>query len=83
MCTTFTCNVVVTMSYSVLRSLGEWHTLVGEGGGSPLRVTYERDSGMDVTSPKHGKVGTQVQYHQNHYCAPYVYNTYVTCELCV
>ena len=53
-----TCKLVIaTISNPVYRSLGEWHTLVGEGGERPLQVTYERDSGMDVTNPKHGKVG--------------------------
>lgn len=47
--------MVTTPNY-VIRSLGEWHTLVGEGDHLPLRVSYERDSGMEVTNPKHGKV---------------------------
>ena len=70
--------VMVAIPTYVIRSLGEWHTLVGEGGDLPLRVSYERDSGMDVTNPKHGKVGqyagsnvtmaTLVAMHDMLYC---------------
>eukprot|EP00055_Hartaetosiga_balthica_P017545 m.118566 g.118566 ORF g.118566 m.118566 type:complete len:1915 (+) comp9344_c0_seq1:274-6018(+) len=42
--------------------LSEWERVVGMGqgvsdtGNTPLRVQYSRHSGLDVSSPKHGKV---------------------------
>ena len=38
------------------RSLMEWQALVGQEPEGPLRMEYERKSGQDVSSPKHGKV---------------------------
>lgn len=38
------------------RSLLEWSSLVGDDSDRPLRMYYERESGEDVSSPKHGKV---------------------------
>lgn len=38
------------------RSLDEWRKLIGEEDERSLQVNYSRDSGRDVTSPKHGKV---------------------------
>ena len=38
------------------RSLSEWQALVGQDPGGPLHMEYERESGRDVSSPKHGKV---------------------------
>lgn len=37
-------------------SLAKWRQMVGSAGGfdGPLRVEYQRDSGLDVTAPKHG-----------------------------
>ena len=34
----------------------EWQALVGQEPEGPLRMEYERESGQDVSSPKHGKV---------------------------
>jgi len=41
-------------------SLASWRQMVGAVGGfdGPLRVEYQRDSGKDVTAPKHGTVAT-------------------------
>ena len=30
--------------------------MVGEDSEKPLQITYERESGLDVSRPKHGKV---------------------------
>uniref|UniRef100_A0A673AZC6 von Willebrand factor A domain-containing protein 8 n=1 Tax=Sphaeramia orbicularis TaxID=375764 RepID=A0A673AZC6_9TELE len=38
------------------RSLMEWRNMIGSEDGRPLQITIQRDSGMDVTAPKHGKV---------------------------
>ena len=37
-------------------SLEQWQKLVGDDESRELQVTYSRDSGLDVSSPKHGKV---------------------------
>ncbi|XP_003412650.2 von Willebrand factor A domain-containing protein 8 isoform X2 [Loxodonta africana] len=37
------------------RSLTEWRNLIGQEGDRPLQITVNRDSGEDVSSPKHGK----------------------------
>ena len=38
------------------RSLAEWQSMVGDDSERPLQITYERESGLDVSGPKHGKV---------------------------
>ncbi|KAK7882321.1 hypothetical protein WMY93_028495 [Mugilogobius chulae] len=38
------------------RSLMEWRNMIGSEDGRPLQITIQRDSGMDVSAPKHGKV---------------------------
>ncbi|XP_028971690.2 von Willebrand factor A domain-containing protein 8 isoform X4 [Esox lucius] len=38
------------------RSLLEWRTMIGSEHSRPVQITVQRDSGLDVTSPKHGKV---------------------------
>uniref|UniRef100_A0A3P9LZX2 von Willebrand factor A domain-containing protein 8 n=1 Tax=Oryzias latipes TaxID=8090 RepID=A0A3P9LZX2_ORYLA len=38
------------------RSLIEWRNMIGMEEGSPLQITIQRDSGLDVSAPKHGKV---------------------------
>ncbi|XP_048458994.1 von Willebrand factor A domain-containing protein 8 isoform X3 [Rhincodon typus] len=38
------------------RSLLEWRTMIGQEDGRPLQITIERDSGLDVTAPKHGRI---------------------------
>uniref|UniRef100_A0A3B4CIV5 von Willebrand factor A domain-containing protein 8 n=1 Tax=Pygocentrus nattereri TaxID=42514 RepID=A0A3B4CIV5_PYGNA len=38
------------------RSLLEWRNMIGSEDGRPVQITIQRDSGHDVTSPKHGKI---------------------------
>uniref|UniRef100_A0AAQ5Y816 von Willebrand factor A domain-containing protein 8 n=1 Tax=Amphiprion ocellaris TaxID=80972 RepID=A0AAQ5Y816_AMPOC len=38
------------------RSLMEWRNMIGGEGGKPVQITIQRSSGLDVTSPKHGKI---------------------------
>ncbi|KAL0985591.1 hypothetical protein UPYG_G00159100, partial [Umbra pygmaea] len=38
------------------RSLLEWRTMIGSEDGRSVQITVQRDSNMDVTAPKHGKV---------------------------
>ncbi|XP_041921214.1 von Willebrand factor A domain-containing protein 8 isoform X1 [Alosa sapidissima] len=38
------------------RSLMEWRGMIGSEDGRPIQITIQRDSGLDVSSPKHGKV---------------------------
>ncbi|KAL4635681.1 von Willebrand factor A domain-containing protein 8 isoform X1 [Arapaima gigas] len=38
------------------RSLLEWRNMIGAEDSRPMQITIERDSGLDVSSPKHGKV---------------------------
>lgn len=38
------------------RSLMEWRRMIGSEDGRPVQITIQRDSGLDVSSPKHGKV---------------------------
>ncbi|XP_055726318.1 von Willebrand factor A domain-containing protein 8 [Salvelinus fontinalis] len=38
------------------RSLLEWRTMIGSEDGRTIQITVQRDSGLDVTAPKHGKV---------------------------
>uniref|UniRef100_A0A7N8XB65 von Willebrand factor A domain-containing protein 8 n=1 Tax=Mastacembelus armatus TaxID=205130 RepID=A0A7N8XB65_9TELE len=38
------------------RSLMEWRNMIGAEDGRPVQITIQRDSGQDVTAPKHGKV---------------------------
>ncbi|XP_033842695.1 von Willebrand factor A domain-containing protein 8 [Periophthalmus magnuspinnatus] len=45
-----------TGSDTLQRSLMEWRNMIGSEDGRPLQITVQRDSGMDVTAPKHGKV---------------------------
>ncbi len=39
-------------------SLDEWQKMVGDDENKDLQITHSRDSGLDVSSPKHGKVST-------------------------
>ncbi|XP_063587792.1 von Willebrand factor A domain-containing protein 8-like [Penaeus indicus] len=43
-----------TGSAGLERALAEWRKMIGEDSG-PLRLDVERISGLDVSSPKHGK----------------------------
>ncbi|XP_044221449.1 von Willebrand factor A domain-containing protein 8 [Thunnus albacares] len=38
------------------RSLMEWRNMIGSEDGRPLQITIQRESGLDVTAPKHGKI---------------------------
>ncbi|XP_051999049.1 von Willebrand factor A domain-containing protein 8 [Xyrauchen texanus] len=38
------------------RSLMDWRNMIGAEDGRPLQITIQRDSGLDVSSPKHGKI---------------------------
>ncbi|XP_061647340.1 von Willebrand factor A domain-containing protein 8 isoform X2 [Phyllopteryx taeniolatus] len=40
------------------RSLTEWRKMIGSEDGRPVQITVQRDSGLDVSAPKHGKVDT-------------------------
>ncbi|XP_043927636.1 von Willebrand factor A domain-containing protein 8 [Protopterus annectens] len=37
------------------RSLFEWRNMIGQDEGKPVQITIERESGLDVSGPKHGK----------------------------
>ncbi|KAI1241841.1 hypothetical protein IHE44_0005343 [Lamprotornis superbus] len=45
---------------SLQQSLQEWRNMIGQEDGRPVQfccnITIERESGLDVSSPKHGKV---------------------------
>ncbi|KAJ3592119.1 hypothetical protein NHX12_007248, partial [Muraenolepis orangiensis] len=38
------------------RSLMEWRNMIGSEDGRPIQITVQRDSGLDVSGPKHGKI---------------------------
>ncbi|KAG8000987.1 von Willebrand factor A domain-containing protein 8 [Nibea albiflora] len=38
------------------RSLMEWRNMIGTEDGRPVQITIQRESGQDVTAPKHGKI---------------------------
>uniref|UniRef100_A0A4X1VGC7 von Willebrand factor A domain-containing protein 8 n=1 Tax=Sus scrofa TaxID=9823 RepID=A0A4X1VGC7_PIG len=38
------------------RSLMEWRNMIGQESDRPMQITINRESGEDVSSPKHGKV---------------------------
>ncbi|KAM6284282.1 von Willebrand factor A domain-containing protein 8 isoform 1-T1 [Spheniscus humboldti] len=41
---------------SLQQSLQDWRNMIGQEDGRPVQITIQRDSGLDVSSPKHGKV---------------------------
>ncbi|XP_054831079.1 von Willebrand factor A domain-containing protein 8 [Eublepharis macularius] len=41
---------------SLQKSLQEWRNMIGQEDGRPVQITIQRDSGLDVSSPKHGKI---------------------------
>ncbi|XP_077200195.1 von Willebrand factor A domain-containing protein 8 [Paroedura picta] len=45
-----------TSSESLRRSLQEWRSMIGQEDDRPVQITIERDSGLDASSPKHGKI---------------------------
>ncbi|KAM3607170.1 uncharacterized protein V6R79_002729 [Siganus canaliculatus] len=38
------------------RSLMEWRNMIGSEDGRPVQITIQRESGQDVSAPKHGKI---------------------------
>ncbi|XP_067848369.1 von Willebrand factor A domain-containing protein 8-like isoform X2 [Heptranchias perlo] len=38
------------------RSLLEWRNMIGQEDGRPLQITIQKDSALDMTAPKHGRV---------------------------
>ncbi|XP_068185310.1 von Willebrand factor A domain-containing protein 8 [Antennarius striatus] len=38
------------------RSLMEWRNMIGMDDGRPVQITVQKESGMDVSAPKHGKI---------------------------
>ncbi|XP_056145237.1 von Willebrand factor A domain-containing protein 8 isoform X2 [Lampris incognitus] len=45
------------------RSLMEWRNMIGSEDGRPIQITVQRDSGLDVTAPKHGKIDARNDPH--------------------
>ncbi|KAM4608925.1 von Willebrand factor A domain-containing protein 8 isoform 1-T1 [Polymixia lowei] len=45
------------------RSLMEWRNMIGSEDGRPIQITIQRDSGLDVTAPKHGKTDPRNDPH--------------------
>uniref|UniRef100_A0A8C0ZUF8 VWFA domain-containing protein n=1 Tax=Castor canadensis TaxID=51338 RepID=A0A8C0ZUF8_CASCN len=45
------------------QSLMEWRTMIGQEGDRHMQITINRDSGEDVSSPKHGKEDPDNQPH--------------------
>ncbi|CAL8266675.1 unnamed protein product [Lota lota] len=45
------------------RSLMEWRNMIGSDDGRPIQITVQRDSGLDVSGPKHGKIDAQNTPH--------------------
>ncbi|XP_053311448.1 von Willebrand factor A domain-containing protein 8 [Spea bombifrons] len=41
---------------SIQRSLLEWKNMIGKDDGRPMQITVQKESGLDVSSPKHGKM---------------------------
>ncbi|XP_077946619.1 von Willebrand factor A domain-containing protein 8 isoform X1 [Gasterosteus aculeatus] len=52
-----------TGSDTLQRSLMEWRNMIGSEDGRPVQITIQRDSGLDVTAPKHGKVDANNDPH--------------------
>uniref|UniRef100_A0A8C3CWA0 von Willebrand factor A domain-containing protein 8 n=1 Tax=Cairina moschata TaxID=8855 RepID=A0A8C3CWA0_CAIMO len=48
---------------SLQRSLQDWRNMIGQEDGRPVQITIQRDSGLDVSSPKHGKVDPKNMPH--------------------
>ena len=65
--------------YDVCSSMEEWQKLVGDDENKQLQITHSRDSGLDVSSPKHGKVGSQFFLPVT--LAAFVYLLYLLCTM--
>lgn len=48
---------------SLQRSLLEWRNMIGSEDGRPVQITIQRDSGLDVSAPKHGKIDARNAPH--------------------
>ncbi|XP_060945197.1 von Willebrand factor A domain-containing protein 8 [Limanda limanda] len=48
---------------SLQRSLLEWRTMIGTEDGRPIQITVQRESGLDVSAPKHGKIDANNDPH--------------------
>ncbi|MBN3308156.1 VWA8 protein, partial [Amia calva] len=48
---------------SLQRSLLEWRNMIGAEDGRPVQITVQKDSGLDVSSPKHGKMDSSNAPH--------------------
>ena len=53
-------DLCIVLSFTC-SSLDAWQKMVGEDENKDLQVTHSRDSGLDVSSPKHGKVHIAVK----------------------
>lgn len=51
-----------TSLVGIEKSLGDWRKMVGSDG-EYLQLTKQRDSGLDVSSPKHGKIDEKNDPH--------------------
>lgn len=51
-----------TSLVNIEKSLGAWRTMVGSDD-ERLQITKERYSGLDVSSPKHGKIDEKNEPH--------------------
>lgn len=61
--------MLAALTLYMYRSLLEWSSLVGDDSDRPLRMYYERESGEDVSSPKHGKVRRLRKYAKMGTCS--------------
>ncbi|KAM4558944.1 von Willebrand factor A domain-containing protein 8 [Odontesthes bonariensis] len=48
---------------SLQRSLMEWRNMIGTEDGRPIQITIQRDSDLDVSAPKHGKIDANNDPH--------------------
>lgn len=51
-----------TVLENIEQSLGSWRKAIGEDG-EEMQITKKRYSGLDVSSPKHGKVDPSNEPH--------------------
>lgn len=52
-----------TGSDTLQRSLMEWRNMIGTEDGRPVQITIQKDSGLDVSAPKHGKIDANNDPH--------------------
>lgn len=51
-----------TSQVRIEKSLGSWRKMIGDDG-EDIQITKERYSGLDTSSPKHGKVDEKNEPH--------------------